>query len=73
VRSPFKKSHDGHKISMGDCEPSPNKAKIHHKSQSDLSNDMINIGFDGPSSALVKKSKELGENQIEGFTFDKTR
>ena len=58
---------------MGDCEPSPNKAKIHHKSQSDLSNDMINIGFDGPSSALVKKSKELGENQIEGFTFDKTR
>jgi hypothetical protein len=58
---------------MGDCEPSPNKAKIHHKSHSDFSQDMISAGYDGPSSALVKKSKELGENLPEGFTFDKTR
>jgi hypothetical protein len=35
---------------------------------------MMNVGFDGPSSALVKKSMQLGETQIDdGFTFDNTR
>jgi hypothetical protein len=49
------KSHDGHKISMDDCEPSPKKQKLYHKSQSDNSAgaDIINLGFNDPINALI--------------------
>jgi hypothetical protein len=65
---PVKTSHDGHKISMEDCDPSPNKPKIHHKSQSDISAEIINIDYNPPSSALIKNDIPLEE----GFTFDKS-
>jgi hypothetical protein len=65
---------------MDDCEPSPNKGKPHHKSQSDVCQDIITIGLEGPNSALVKKSGELGHTKVEshslgegGFTFDKSK
>lgn len=67
--SPDKKSHDGHKISMEDCQPSPNKSKLHHKSQSDNSADIINLGLNDPINALI-----IPEEPLEDvFTFDKSK